>query len=148
MRIYIDTSVFGGYFDDIFRDDTILLFKEIKKKIKIPVISEIVISELEKAPSNVKALYNEYSSFYEIASVNDSVLKLANKYIKEKALPPKSINDAIHIATATCNKVDVMTSWNFKHIVNLNRIHNINAVNLKNGYALIEIRNPKEIIEL
>ncbi|NTW33228.1 MAG: type II toxin-antitoxin system VapC family toxin [Bacteroidetes bacterium] len=148
MRVYIDTSVFGGYYDIEFKHETILLFKEIKNKKKIPVISEIVIAELENAPANIKALFNKYYEFYEIAFVNDEIMLLAKKYIKEKALPPKSINDAVHIATATYYKVDVLTSWNFKHIVNLNRIHSINAVNLKNGYQITEIRNPKEIIEL
>ena len=148
MRVYLDTSIFGGYFDDIFKDDTMALFKEIKSNKKVPVISEMVISELEQAPRVVKLLYNEYGKFYEIVSITSEIEKLANAYIKEKALPPKSLGDALHIATATFYKVDVMTSWNFKHIVNLNRIHLINAVNLKNSFSMIEIRNPKEIIEL
>jgi hypothetical protein len=48
---------------------------------------------------------------------------------------------------ATINKVDVLASWNFKHIVNLKRIRGYNAVNLKKGYAMLEIRNPKDLIK-
>lgn len=54
--------------------------------------------------------------------------------------------DAQHIAIATINRVDVLVSWNFKHIVNLRRIHLYNSINLKYGYPLIEIRSPREVI--
>ena len=45
------------------------------------------------------------------------------------------------------SKVDILASWNFKHIVNINRIRGYNSVNLKRGYATLEIRNPRELIE-
>jgi len=51
-----------------------------------------------------------------------------------------------YIATATINRADVLVSWNFKHIVNLERIHRYNAVNLKLGYPMIEIRTPTEVL--
>ena len=55
--------------------------------------------------------------------------------------------DALHIAVATVARVDVLVSWNFKHIVNLRRIHAYNAVNLKRGYPLLEIRTPREVLD-
>ena len=56
-----------------------------------------------------------------------------------------ALSDALHIALATAARVDVLVSWNFKHIVNLKRIHAYNAVNLKRGYPLLEIRTPREV---
>jgi len=56
------------------------------------------------------------------------------------------LDDCRHIALATINKVDVLVSWNFKHIVNLTRIKGYNAVNLKNDYQILEIRNPKDLV--
>ena len=50
-----------------------------------------------------------------------------------------------HIALATINKADVLASWNFKHIVNLERIRGYNSINFREGYPMIEIRTPKEI---
>jgi len=76
------------------------------------------------------------------------MIDLANAYIKEKALTIKSIDDAIHIATATIHRIDVIVSWNFKHIVNLNRIRIFNAVNLKHGYPVMEIRTPLEVLSI
>lgn len=55
--------------------------------------------------------------------------------------------DALHIAISTTYNVNVLASWNFKHIVNLNRIRLYNAVNIKNGYSVLEIRSPREIIK-
>jgi hypothetical protein len=54
--------------------------------------------------------------------------------------------DAQHIAIATVARVDALVSWNFKHIVNLNRIHGYNSVNLRRGYPMIEIRAPREVL--
>ena len=54
--------------------------------------------------------------------------------------------DAQHIALATIRRVDVLVSWNFKHIVNLERIQGYNSVNLRLGYPLLEIRTPQEVL--
>ena len=72
QKIYIDTSVVGGYFDEEFKEATIKLFEGLK--------------------------------------------------------------------------VDVLASWNFKHIVNLDRIKGYNSVNLRLGYTMIEIRSPKDLV--
>jgi len=67
------------------------------------------------------------------------------KYPAAKVIGAGSLLDAQHIATATINRVDVLVSWNFKHIVNINRIHGYNSVNLRLGYPLLEIRTPREV---
>jgi hypothetical protein len=72
---------------------------------------------------------------------------LAELYIKERAITEKYYEDAIHIANATVEMVHALASWNFKHIVNLERIKNYNGINLKNGYSIIEIRTPREILK-
>jgi len=59
----------------------------------------------------------------------------------------KSWADALHIATATVAGVDLLVSWNFKHIVNARRIRAFNGVNVRAGYSQIDIRTPREAIE-
>ena len=71
---------------------------------------------------------------------------LAKRYIKDGVVSMKHIADAQHIAIATVVRVDVLVSWNFQQIVNLDRIRSFNAVNLKSGYPIMEIRSPREII--
>jgi len=52
--------------------------------------------------------------------------------------------DSLHIALATINRADFLISWNFKHIVNVQRIRGYNSINIKNGYIQLEIRSPRE----
>ena len=70
---------------------------------------------------------------------------LADKYIEAKVVGKTSKADCQHIAMATLNKADILISWSFKHIVNLDRIRGYNEINYQNGYNMIEIRTLKEI---
>ena len=144
MRVYIDTSVIGGYFDEEFQEWTVRLFKEFEKEVKIPVVSDLTLQEIENAPKHVVAFFESIKT--ERIILDTECIQLAKDYIKEKAISAKSFNDALHIAIATVNRLDVLVSWNFKHIVNLDRIRLYNSVNLKNGYPFMEIRTPREIL--
>ncbi len=146
LRIYTDTSVIGGYFDDEFNIDTKLLFDEIKNGVYQLVISDLTEKELIKAPDKVKTLLKDLGIDFELISVTQESITLANEYLKEEVVGQTSIDDCIHIATATINKVDLLISWNFKHIVNIQRIRGYNSINLKNGYSTLEIRSPKDLI--
>ena len=107
----------------------------------------MVLFELEGAPEDVKdVLHGIPQGSIEYVFLNEESLSLAGTYLKEDVIAENSIADARHIAIATIERVDVLVSWNFKHIVNLNRIHLVNSVNLKLGYPLIEIRSPLEVI--
>ncbi|WP_223274130.1 PIN domain-containing protein [Subsaximicrobium wynnwilliamsii] len=102
--------------------------------------------ELIYAPEKVKNLLQKYSADkFERIELNKESINLAEKYIAEKVVGNTSVEDCRHIALATINKVDVLASWNFKHIVNLDRIKGYNADNLKSGYQMIEIRSPKDL---
>jgi predicted nucleic acid-binding protein len=147
QRIYIDTSIVGGFFDEKFEKETKLLFQRLENKEVIFVTSDLLFKELEKAPPSVKYLLENYNKqSLETVIATDEVGELAEKYIEEKVVGRTSLDDCKHIALATINKVDVLASWNFKHIVNLERIKGYNGVNLKMGYSIIEIRNPKDLV--
>lgn len=146
-RLYFDTSVFGGVYDVEFQKETELLFEMVRKGEIVCVYSDLCEYELEKAPSVVKehflSLDSNQTEFVEItAEINE----LAEEYVKENVVGETSIDDCRHIACATINQVDFLVSWNFKHIVNVFRIRGYNAINIKNGYSLLDIRSPKEII--
>ena len=148
QRIYIDTSVVGGCFDEEFEEWSNKLFDEFITGKKILVYSDIFIDELNDAPDNVQNKFHSVPELYkEGLSKTKEVDGLANAYINFDAVTKKSSEDALHIAIATINKIDVLSSWNFKHIVNLNRIKKYNAVNLMQGYQVIEIRTPREILQ-
>jgi len=147
QRIYIDTSVVGGYFDEEFSEATIALFQRLINDEVTFVVSELLELELINAPRNVKELLDNYSADkFERIELTEEAANLANVYIEEKVVGKTSLEDCRHIAMATINKVDVLASWNFKHIVNLDRIKGYNSVNLRLGYSMIEIRSPKDLI--
>ena len=146
LKIYADTSLIGGYFDDEFSDDTKVLFEKILKQYFQLVISDLTERELKNAPEKVRKLLLKKSIPHEFVFVNEECINLANEYLNEKVVGKTSLEDCIHIATATVHKLDILVSWNFKHIVNIQRIRGYNSVNIKNGYSTIEIRSPKELI--
>jgi hypothetical protein len=147
QRIYIDTSIVGGFFDMEFAYETQILFKRLENREIICVVSDLLFSELEDAPFHVQHLLDNYDDdCLERVSMSNEVKYLADKYIAENVIGKTSLEDCQHIAMATIHKVDVLASWNFKQIVNLARIKGYNAVNLKNGYATLEIRTPKDLM--
>jgi hypothetical protein len=83
----------------------------------------------------------------EYIDITEEMLQLADLYIKEGALTEKSINDARHIAIATISGVSAIISWNFKHMANFMKIQQYNSINLQEGYRMISIHTPMEIID-
>src|SRR5690606_31890981 len=117
QRIYIDTSVFGGYFDDEFFEHTIPLFDRIKNGEFILLYSTVTQDELENAPKEVKELVKSLKSVYtEFVETTSETIDLANEYITDKVVGLTSFADCLHIALATINRADFLVSWNFKHI--------------------------------
>jgi len=141
--------VVGGYFDDDFAVETKQFFEKVESGDFSLVVSDLLRAELEQAPARVRDYLSRFSgSQIEEVIRTDEALDLADLYIAGKVVGATSLADCRHIAIATINKVDVLVSWNFKHIVNLKRIRGYNSVNLKNGFAMLEIRTPKEILDL
>ena len=148
MIVYADTSTIGGCEDDEFKEWSLALMEELKAGNHHLMLSDLTLQELESARPSVRDRVQEIPKSNIVAvGVSDEVMKLAETYINESALTNKSYNDALHIALATINVADVLASWNFKHIVNINRIRLYNSINLRLGYHLIEIRTPREILK-
>ncbi len=146
--IYVDTSVFGGKFDSEFEHWTELFFnKVLESDIKL-IYSDVAKDELQDSPVKVKEFVKSIPdrNIFKAELTEEAVL-LAEKYIEEKVDGKSSRADCYHIAIATILKADILVSWNFKHIVNIQRIHGYNAVNLMNDYCSIEIRNPREVFD-
>ncbi|RPD39440.1 PIN domain-containing protein [Chitinophaga barathri] len=149
VNVYTDTSVIGGCFEPEFQEWSEALLKEFKAGSKKIIISDLMLLELSKARPEIHEKLNEVPLGYRIhLRTTEEAIMLAETYISEGALTNKSYNDALHIALATINNAEVLASWNFKHIVNLNRIRLYNSINLRLGYRLIEIRTPREILNI
>ena len=145
QRIYIDTSVFGGHFDEEFAAHTIPLFDRLENNEFILLFSTVTQDEISNAPQNVKELVKSIKADNtEFLETTSEAIDLASEYISEKVVGQISFADCLHIALATINRADFLVSWNFKHIVNVQRIRGYNSINIKNGYRQLEIRSPRE----
>jgi len=147
IRIYLDTSVIGGCFDKEFEKYSNLLINEILAGKKQGVISDITVKELVSAPEQVTDFFERIFSHLEVLQPLEEINNLADIYLDENIVSEKYYEDLLHIAYATVYQLDILTSWNFKHIVNYQKINSINAANIKNGYKMLAIYPPMEVIE-
>jgi predicted nucleic acid-binding protein len=144
-RIYVDTSVIGGYFDSEFEEWSKGLIGDFENNKYKMVISEVTAAELSNAPQEIIILYSKLLKISEVIQINDETLDLLDKYVKHKILNTRYRNDMLHIALATVAEVDVLVSWNFRHIVRFDKIRLFNAVNVENGYRELSIYSPREV---
>lgn len=146
LRIYVDTSVFGGLQDSEFESISKRFFDIIRNQNHLILVSEITLAELSRAPEIVRGVYEKLPDEYvNLVNIDEEVNNLARAYIEAGILGKTHSADATHVATATIARADMIVSWNFKHIVNFNRIHKLNAVNMLQGYRTLEIHSPLEI---
>lgn len=146
LRIYTDTSVIGGCFDQEFKTESLRFLKLVKSGYVTMLLSDIVIEELSLAPSQVRetiTLIPDHA--VEKVLLSQAALNLRDAYLAAKILDKKSENDATHVALATCARADAIVSWNFKHIVRLDKMKAFNQVNLLNGYGILTIVTPREV---
>nr|VFK45016.1 MAG: PIN domain-containing protein [Candidatus Kentron sp. SD]VFK49637.1 MAG: PIN domain-containing protein [Candidatus Kentron sp. SD]VFK80955.1 MAG: PIN domain-containing protein [Candidatus Kentron sp. SD] len=147
MKVYADTSVFGGVFDQEFAKPTRQFFAEIDAGRFTLVTSAIVEAEIEPAPDRIRDFFARYESIAEIVRVTQEALLLQRQYIDSGVVTPKSAEDALHVALATVSRCALIVSWNFKHIVHFDKIPKYNAVNTRSGYGQIGIYSPLEVID-
>ena len=122
-RIYTDTSVLGGCEDEEFREPSRRLLEAFEGGDLTLVLSELTLRELEAAPEGVRVVLGRVPAAHiEALALSAEAEDLAAAYIEDDAIGENMRADALHIALATVAS-DVLVSWNFKHIVNLKRIH-------------------------
>ena len=146
FRIYLDTSVLGGCFDPEFAAWSNGLMRDFRAGRLVPVLSDVTAAEVASAPAPVRGLHQEMLALAgTVLPVTLEVLALVTRYETKKILNAKFRPDMQHIALATIAGVDALVSWNFKHIVRLEKIRLFNAVNVESGYPVLSIRSPREV---
>lgn len=147
LRIYVDTSVIGGCFDPEFREWSLSLMDDFRSGHFLPVLSGVTAAEIAAAPSFVRELFAELLSLpAQMLEVTEEALSLAESYEARSVLSARFRNDMLHVALATISEADVLVSWNFRHIVRLDKIRLFSAVNLEQGYKPVSIYSPREVI--
>ena len=147
ISVYADTSVFGGVFDDEFREPSKAFIDAITAGRFTLVTSELVRQEIAAAPRVVRQLFEEMLPIAQIAKVTAETLRLQQAYLDAGIVSERFATDALHVALATVSGASMIVSWNFRHIVNFQKIPKYNAVNKLQGYSDIAIYSPLEVIQ-
>lgn len=147
ISVYADTSVFGGVFDDEFKDASKAFIDAVRAGRFVLVTSELVRQEIVAGPQVVRRLFEEMLPVADIAMVTTETLQLQQAYLDAGIVSGRFATDALHVALATVSGASMIVSWNFRHIVNFQRIPKYNAVNKLHGYSDIAIYSPLEVVE-
>jgi hypothetical protein len=145
-KLYIDTSVIGGYHDPLWMADTRLLWQQAEAGHWQLMTSIVAEAEVKNAPPQVRQVFADTFNAANILDTSDEVEELAEAYMQAAVVPPKFADDALHVAMAAVHGIRLIVSWNFKHLVNVRREDGFNAVNVLRGLPIIRIVSPKEII--
>ncbi len=146
IRVYADTSVFGGVFDEEFSRPSRTFFDQVRQGRFALVVSALVRDELEGAPQEVASHAEAILTAAAEVDAYEDALRLRDAYLTEQVVGRNCADDAFHVAMATVSGCSVIVSWNFQHIVHFDKIPLYNAVNERNGYPPIAIYSPNEVI--
>lgn len=146
MRLDLDTSVFSAYYDER-TPERMHATREFWAMLQAHTLicSTLTTDELNQAEADRVAQFTALLTGFEIMTLDSVMRDLANAYVQAGVVPARYLDDALHIATATCGDADVLVSWNFKHMVKRNTRLLVNYLNAQRGLPNIEILAPPEL---
>jgi len=158
LKVYLDTSTINFlYIDDCleYRKATEVFFENIVSKNKVETyISNVVIDEINKTDNKnqrdkLLGTFKKYPNIKiltaDAEAIND-IAFLSEKYIENDIIPKKKIADSLHIAYSVIFQMDILLSWNFQHLANINKEQKIIILNKALGYNYpFRMANPLEV---
>jgi len=145
LNLYVDASTVGGYYDEEFKTATGELWKQWRAGLYHFRASILVETELQRAPARVRGLFLKTFDPFDLLPLTDEADELADLYMNQQVVPVKYYDDARHVAIAVTHAIPYIVSWNFKHLVNVQREAGFNAVNVLHGYPQVRIVSPLEL---
>jgi hypothetical protein len=158
LKVYLDTSIINFlYVDDApeYRRATEIFFNDVVAKDKIDTyISNIVIDEINKTRNKkwkdiLLGTFEKYTTIKTLVAEDDimnDIAYLGENYIKNGIIPQKKTADSLHIAYSTIFQMDILLSWNFQHLANVNKEQKIIILNKTLGYNYpFRMANPLEV---
>lgn len=149
LRVYVDTSVFGGCFDDEFSQSSQEFFDRVFAGEVVLLISDTLVAEMVDAPPNVQDyLQRVIRRGSERLPLTSEAVALHEEYLRAEVVTRRYAGDALHVAQASLARADLIVSWNFRHLVNPTRIRGFSGVNTVQGYGLVVIMTPRDVVQL
>ena len=146
MLVYVDTSVFGGVFDEEFAGPSRAFFDEVRSGRFDALVSTVVLDELRGAPEEVRRFYAELRPQVKVVELSEAALLLVRRYLAAGIVGEKWRPDAQHVAMAAVSGCQAIVSWNFRHIVHFEKIPLYNGVNMSQGFGSLAVHTPQEMV--
>jgi hypothetical protein len=153
MKLYVETSVPNMLLHDDAPDKkqiTRLFVEWLRLSVHELFVSPVVIREISRTRSPRRELLEQAVVDLGAAmlELTPEVEALARQYTGARIIPARFQDDLLHVAVAVCYRLDMIVSWNMKHLANPNKVALINAVNRQYGRPLMRIHTPKEVLGL
>ena len=144
--LFLDTSTIGGYFDAEWTKGTHELWRLMELGRVRFVTSSVTVEEIALARDHVRDHFAAHFDTNAILPLSDEAKALADVYIRHGVLPQSCLNDARQVAVCTLARINLLVSWNFKHLVNPERKRGFQAINLLQSQPHVSIVTPWEVI--
>lgn len=148
LKFYLDTTIPNYIFAEELPEKMRLtknLFRKIREGKYEAYISDVVVEELKQAEEPKRSKLLAQVENMERLPLTPEARDLAEEYVRHRVISKNYLGDARHVAIATVYNIDALVSWNYGHLVNINKIRRINIVNEIMGYRHIEIISPEEV---
>ena len=154
LRVYLDTSVINFLFADDapdFQRVTADFFEHYAHLHEL-YVSDVVILEIHRDPHlehrrDLLSVVTDYQISILSRESIDEIRQLAQRYVERGVVPAAKMEDALHVAYATVHEMDVLPSWNFRHLANVNKEARISVVNIEQGYRHpLRLTSPLEVL--
>jgi hypothetical protein len=158
LKIYLDTSVVNFlYVKDApeYRKATEVFFERVIAQNKADTyISNVVIDEINKTANmalrnSLLGTFEKYNTIKTLVAGNERLEEIAflgESYIKSGIIRPAKVADSLHIAYSVAFQMDVLVSWNFQHLANVNKEQRVVILNKTLGYHYpFRMANPLEV---
>jgi hypothetical protein len=147
FRVYADTSVYGGVFDEEFSEASRRFFEQVSAGRYQLVTCALLDDEPQEAPDCVRDWFDHFEAGSDLVEVSDEAVRLQQGYLDAGIVGPKWEADALHVAVASVSRCRLIVSWNFRHVVKFRRMPLYTAVNAARGYGAIAIHSPQEVTQ-
>jgi predicted nucleic acid-binding protein len=153
-RVYIETTVVSYFTARPSRDLVVAGHQEATRELwpKLTAHYETYVSALvyeegrrgdpEQAEMRLRAMKP-----FRMLEIDDESRTLAEKVIAGRAIPEEYPEDALHMAVAAANGIEVLITWNFAHLNNPYTRMMVRQIIENEGYACPEICSPEELLE-
>jgi hypothetical protein len=151
--VYIETTVVSYYTARPSRDLIVAARQEATRDLWPKLVSDyesyvsvLVREEAGKGDEDQATLRLHAIETFPVLDSGEAANTLASKIIEGRGIPREYPEDALHIAVAAVNGMDVLVTWNFAHLNNPFTRMMVRQIVENAGYQCPEVCSPDELL--